>query len=44
MMIRQHAPYVQVFQPDELVFFNELSTELMLKVKALVGNFLIQTG
>ena len=44
MMIRQHTPHVQVFQPDELVFVGEHSTELMLKVAALVRNLLIQTS
>ena len=43
MMICQHAPHVQVFQPDELVFFNQHSADLVVKVAALIGNMLVQT-
>ena len=39
---RHHSPDVQVFQPDEAVFFNQLAAELVMKVAALIGNPLIQ--
>ena len=34
-MVRQHTPHIQVFQSDELVFFNEPPVELMVKVATL---------
>jgi hypothetical protein len=33
---------IQVFQPDELVFFNKLAAYLVMKVTALIGNPFIQ--
>jgi len=37
-----HALAVQVFQPDELVFFNQLAVDLLMKVTARVGHPFIQ--
>jgi hypothetical protein len=42
MTIGHHFPDVQIFQPDELVFFNELAAEFMVKVSAWIGNLSLQ--
>jgi len=44
MMICHHAPDIQIFQPDETVLLDKLTAQFVVKIPALIGNPLIQTG